>query len=360
MKITFILPHAGLSGGTRVIAIYAKLLKARGHDVYVISQPQRSMQFRHKVRSFLKGSGWPRSEKGSHFLDVPDINHSVLECRRAVTDSDVPDADVVIATWWETAEWVSSLSPGKGRKFYFIQDFEVFPYLPVDRVKATYDLPFNRIAVSNWVAEMVRQQSGFDNVVVVPNAVDTNQFFAPPRHKKDPITIGFLYARSPRKNCALAIQALSRAKEAWPTLRAVSFGSHEPETTAAMPSWIDFRLRPSQTEIPEIYASADAWLFTSDSEGFGLPILEAMACGTPVIATSAGAAPELVNGNNGALVESDPDRFAEHILKICKMSAEDWQAASDAAKDSICSYNWNNATELLEIELLKGIKSADL
>ena len=39
MKITFILPHAGLSGGIRVVAIYADRLKKRGHNVTVVSLP---------------------------------------------------------------------------------------------------------------------------------------------------------------------------------------------------------------------------------------------------------------------------------------------------------------------------------
>ena len=43
---------------------------------------------------------------------------------------------VVIATWWETAEWVAGLSPRKGAKAYFLQHHEVHPGQPVDRVRA--------------------------------------------------------------------------------------------------------------------------------------------------------------------------------------------------------------------------------
>ncbi|HEY9598179.1 MAG TPA: glycosyltransferase family 1 protein, partial [Cyanophyceae cyanobacterium] len=39
MKITFVLPFAGLSGGIRVVAIYAERLRKRGHDVLVVSLP---------------------------------------------------------------------------------------------------------------------------------------------------------------------------------------------------------------------------------------------------------------------------------------------------------------------------------
>jgi hypothetical protein len=48
----------------------------------------------------------------------------------------------VIATWWETAEWVDRLSVSKGKKVYFIQHYEAFDYLPKERVEATWRLPF--------------------------------------------------------------------------------------------------------------------------------------------------------------------------------------------------------------------------
>lgn len=54
-----------------------------------------------------------------------------------------------------------------------------------------------------------------------------------------------------------------------------------------------------------LYSAADALVFPSDDEGFGLPPVEALACGTPVAAYAAGALPETVGGRDGvALVES--------------------------------------------------------
>jgi glycosyltransferase involved in cell wall biosynthesis len=49
-----------------------------------------------------------------------------------------------------------------------------------------------------------------------------------------------------------------------------------------------------------VYADCDVWLFASFSEGFGLPIIEAMACRCPVVATRAGCAPDVIKeGVNG-------------------------------------------------------------
>ena len=81
----------------------------------------------------------------------------VAEAPAAGVDADLPDADIVIATWWETAEWVNALSPAKGRKVYFIQHHEVFSYLPVERSRATYRLPLHKIVISRWLKDLMEQ-----------------------------------------------------------------------------------------------------------------------------------------------------------------------------------------------------------
>jgi glycosyltransferase involved in cell wall biosynthesis len=58
-----------------------------------------------------------------------------------------------------------------------------------------------------------------------------------------------------------------------------------------------------KTELPGLYAGAAAFLYPGIYEGFGLPIIEAMACGTPVVTSTTGAAPEIAGG---AAVLVDP------------------------------------------------------
>src|SRR6267143_5025392 len=66
-------------------------------------------------------------------------------------------------------------------------------------------------------------------------------------------------------------------------------------------------------DLPGIYASADALLMPSLYEGFGLPPLESMACGTVVVASNRGSLPEVV-GDAGILVEpTDPGSIAEGV-----------------------------------------------
>src|SRR5690606_7640324 len=135
-----------------------------------------------------------------------------------------PDADVVVATWWETAEWVAALSPAKGRKFQLLQDYEMFPHLPVERVAASLRLPLRKLAVSAYIRDMVQANHGIGDIAVLPNSVDLTLFDAPPRHKNAVLRVGFLYNPSPRKNLSLALNALRAARTQFPDLQALSFG----------------------------------------------------------------------------------------------------------------------------------------
>src|SRR4051794_36564365 len=145
MRITFVLPDVNLGGGTRVLAIYADRLTRRGHKVVVVGTPMPRPTLSLRARWLLKGHGWPRYQRctASHFDGVEGVDLRLVDRRRPITDADVPDADVVIATWWETAEWVANLSDRKGSKAYFVQHYEAFPHLPAKRVEATWRLPLH-------------------------------------------------------------------------------------------------------------------------------------------------------------------------------------------------------------------------
>jgi glycosyltransferase involved in cell wall biosynthesis len=69
-------------------------------------------------------------------------------------------------------------------------------------------------------------------------------------------------------------------------------------------------------DMPSFYAGAQAFLFPTLYEGFGLPPVEALACGTPVIASDSPCMPEVLGG--AAILEplASPQRFADAIVKV--------------------------------------------
>ncbi|MGE5296961.1 MAG: glycosyltransferase family 4 protein [Solirubrobacterales bacterium] len=360
MIISFIIPASNMSGGIRVVAIYAQRLQRRGHTVVVVSPPLRRPSLRSRVRAILRGQGWPVNprKRPSHF-DGVDVELRVLDRWRPVTDADVPDADVVVATWWETAEWAAALAPRKGAKAYFVQGHEVFPNLPIDRVEATWRLPLHKIAVAQWLVDLARDRYGDEHASLVPNSVDLGQFHAPSRGKQRVPTVGMIYSTVPCKGCEISLRAYASCVERLPALRLLAFGASPIAPELPLPPGAEYTCLPPQASIKDLYARCDAWLFGSRSEGFGLPILEAMACRTPVIGTPAGAAPELLAGGGGQLVKAeDPEDMARAIETICTLPENAWMEMSRAAFKTAGSYTWDDATDRFERALRTTIDRA--
>jgi glycosyltransferase involved in cell wall biosynthesis len=87
------------------------------------------------------------------------------------------------------------------------------------------------------------------------------------------------------------------------------------------PDTLQFIGRVDEEDKPALYESASVFLFPSLYEGFGLPPLEAMACGTPVISSMAGSLPE-VTGEAALSVEpTEPLRWMEAVRRVLGDSA---------------------------------------
>jgi len=359
MRITFLIPHIGVAGGIRVVAIHARRLAERGHEVTVVSTPLAQPGLRTKVGSLVRGRGWPvnRRARGTYFDDFPG-RLVELDRHRPIVEGDVPDADVVVATWWETALWAAALPARKGAKAHFIQGYEV--HVGRERIDATWRLPMHKIVVSQWLADIAVERFGLELPDVVANAVDLEQFGAPARGKQDAPTVGMVYSSKPFKGCDVALEALELARSHVPELRLVAFGAEAPTDDLPLAPGSTFRLRPAQAELAGLYASCDAWLFPSRHEGFGLPILEAMACRTPVIGTPAGAAPELIGVGAGMLVPfDDPPAMASAIERIAGMGDAEWSRLSEGARARAAAHTWEDAAERFERALERAVGEAD-
>ena len=358
MRITFLTPCDNLTGGNRVVAIYAQQLLALGHDVLVVSCAPDRMSLREKFRAVRKGN-WQqlRSQnvlQAGH-IQLSGVPHKVLERPRAISATDVPDADIVIATWWETVVWMHAMPASKGRKVHLIQGYEIWlAPQAVTQVHAALQLPNLKIAISSDLKQTIEGKLGKLGIIVIPNAVDLNQFNAPPRQKKETPTVGFVYAVAAIKGADICGQACELARQQFPELKVVAFGADQPAVDVPLPIGTEFSYRPAQTALKQIYAGCDSWLFGSRLDSFGLPILEAMACRTPVIAVPIGAAQDLLGDGTGVLVAKEsPEQMAAAIVAMCRESPTAWQQRSDRAYDKAHSYSWDDAALRLQSVLQK-------
>ena len=114
-----------------------------------------------------------------------------------------------------------------------------------------------------------------------------------------------------------------------------------------------FASQVSQSFLPLIYANADLLVMPSTLEGFGLPVLEAMACGTPVVASSAASLPEV--GGNAALY-FDPlsaDELAVQIERVLQ-SHELRVSLRNLGIQQATQFSWEKAARR-HIELYSGL-----
>jgi glycosyltransferase involved in cell wall biosynthesis len=113
-------------------------------------------------------------------------------------------------------------------------------------------------------------------------------------------------------------------------------------------------LRPSEDDLIAVYSMAELFLFPSWVEGFGLPILEAMACGAPVIASDRGSIPEI--GGPAALYhDAEDDCQLARFLTELLASPEKRAALRQQGFERASRFSWQRATQEL-ISLYEGMQ----
>lgn len=353
MKIVFALPEINLSGGIKIVLEYAEYLHLQGHDVLCLYPLPARRTLRQWIRRLF--STQRRSQpidRERSYLWQKNIPLRRCNSRYTLNATDFPDADIVVATWWQVAEWVSVLPPEKGMQFYFIQGHDVLPGLPAERIRATYRSDMRKIVVSQWLQHVLATEYQATGTTLVPNGVRLDRFHPCATRSDADFRIGHLWSSAPGKNSSMAIEAMLLARQQIPNIRGIIFGSGKKPELLANLDWIDYHQAPPQDQIPALYSQCHCWLFSSIAEGFGLPLLEAMASGTPVIATHAGAAPELVDATNGRLVATTAKAMASAICELARLSHAKWQMLSAASRKVAEAHDWTRSAQAFEAALL--------
>ena len=194
-----------------------------------------------------------------------------------------------------------------------------------------------------------------EKVRVVPNGIDTEVFINHNHRERDPNSIIMVGNTEDRKKgVVFLLQAIKMLRERDSLDVQLNIVDRYGDYTKYAPRLVqehglgdvvNFTGRLSVDELVRYYSKSEVAVTASVYEGFGLPCAEAMSCSTPVVATRAGALPEII-GNDGAGIlvpPADPDALAEAIKRLLadKMLREKMgKAARKRIEDS---FSWDIA-----------------
>lgn len=359
LVVNWVLPGTSLAGGIKSNRLIAEAMVRLGHTVNIayVALP-RPWPKLWNVRRWLRRakSEWATRNHKHHHLEYSTANLIPVHARR-IEPLHLPDADVTIATWWETREWIEEWPSSKGIKAYFIRAHELHGGDP-ERVAKTYRLPGLKFVIARWLKNLMAEKYGDPSAVLVPNGVDRSQFESEARDRADVPTVGMLYGVATLKGAATAFNALRLVKERFPKLRAIAFGSQLPMAEHDPPGWLEYHLRPPQADIPRLYQQADCWIVPSTTEGFGMPGIEAAACHCPIVSTRCGGPEDYVeDGVSGFLVPiGDSGAIADAVSRVLNLDRGQWRDMSQASYEISKRFDWDRSAAVLQNELLRALE----
>lgn len=224
------------------------------------------------------------------------------------------------------------------------------------------------LTISHFAAQQITQELNLpaSRIRVLYNGVSTRfndeipaeqlarvqqTYQLPPRY------LFFLGSTDPRKNLLNVLKAFIHYGSANPAVQLIVSGK-QPHFLKRLLSATDYAFIEERcrfigyvpdNDLPALYTLAETFLFPSISEGFGLPILEAMACGTPVITGTLTSMPE-VAGNAAVVVDAtQPLRIANAMQRLSQDTVLR-QILIRNGKERVTQFSWmRTAAQLLAI-----------
>lgn len=186
-------------------------------------------------------------------------------------------------------------------------------------------------AVSQYSANQVRAIFGRNDIDVIYNWIDTKIFRPDSRdHPHQPFRLLFVGKPSLRKGADLLPKIM---RILGPDFELRYTGKPKDIGISSLPeNMFPIRLLTDESAVADAYRNADALLFPTRLEGFGLVAIEAQACGIPVIATHGSSLPEVVEQEKtGILCPADcPEAFAQAAYRL--RTRDEWLKFSTAAR----------------------------
>lgn len=332
-KIAIFIPHTTWTGGMRMIFKLGDLLRTKGYTVdYYI----------------------PYNTTGKkHLFTVGPITEEVItyESDEAISTFS-KEYNLAIATHWDLI--YPLYSHFNKTVFYAQGDYDSFSNQPekINLLKLFYSLPVFHMGVSSFLHHLMNNNYG-RKAWIVPCGVDMEKFFYNPEITKENYILVIGDSQNVYKNTTETIEnLLPTAKKLntyikWITPHLGSFPHDKVQTI----------INPKQEELIEIMQKAKVIVNGSLIEAFSLPPLEAMACGTPVVASNnMGILQYAVKDKNALLFPfKQYDVMQQHIEtiftdkeKVALLIEEGLKTAKDYADTTVNELNF----ELIKNEFI--------
>lgn len=345
MEINFLLPHYGNrpTGGFKVIYIYANELSKQKIQVNLI-YPTACKGGLNAV------TGWIRTYRDqknkSEWFQLNETIRKIYVLN--LKEKNIPDADYTVATAYETSLYLNKYSNRKGKKIYFIQDLEIWA-AKRKQILRSWKFDMRKVVISKYLLD-IGIQNGINDIYYLPNAINREKYHVYRDVENRPECIAMMYSSAKRKGAKYGIEAILQVKNQRPNIQAVLFGKYaRPQN---LPAWIEYYENPQQDFlVKEIYNRAKIFICSSLYEGWGLPAMEAMACGAAVVTTDCGGVRDFAIPEQTAIVcpIKDDKSITNSIIRLLDNNSLRIQIIINALQ-TIAALDWQkNALTFLEI-----------
>ena len=194
-----------------------------------------------------------------------------------------------------------------------------------------------------------REKAKFNQEVagLVPNGIDFAKYNATEKKINRNKKILMQYHILEKKGIDIGLDALRIIKQRHPEVEIQLFGVYKPQH--AFPNGTNYYFDPPQTQLVELYHTADIFILPSLQEGFSLPPMEAMAAKCAVIATNVGAVPDYsIPGETAIIIPpGDKEALVYELEKILKEKKK-IKKKKKRANQHIQNFTWEKSSRELE------------